>query len=212
MNLCEKFVVQVHSSGSGWSPVYVRENLSAMSVGFLLTSLEQAVIWKGPRKDNMIKQFLLDVDWGEGELDYLIVDTPPGTSDEHLSVVNYLKNVSSLAGCILVTTPQEISLQDVRKEISFVKQTNLPVLGIIENMSIFRCGKCHKESEIFPKRNGIQKLCESHQYELLASIPIDPCIARCCDDGQDLFENYPDSLTAKVYLNLAEQVQRKCQH
>jgi len=67
-----------------------------MSVGFLLTSLEQAVIWKGPRKDNMIKQFLLDVDWGEGELDYLIVDTPPGTSDEHLSVVNYLKNVSSL--------------------------------------------------------------------------------------------------------------------
>ncbi|CAF0919498.1 unnamed protein product [Adineta steineri] len=87
---------QVHSSGSGWSPVYITENLSAMSVGFLLTSLEQAVIWKGPRKDHMIKQFLLDVDWGEGELDYLIVDTPPGTSDEHLSVVNYLKHVSSM--------------------------------------------------------------------------------------------------------------------
>ena len=182
-----------------------------MSVGFLLTSLEQAVIWKGPRKDNMIKQFLLDVDWGEGELDYLIVDTPPGTSDEHLSVVNYLKNVSSLSGCVLVTTPQEISLQDVRKEISFVKQTNLPVLGIVENMSIFRCGKCHKESAIFPKRQGIEQLCATYQYDLLASIPIDPAIAKCCDDGEDLFEIAPESSTAKVYLNLADQIQRKCQ-
>jgi Mrp family chromosome partitioning ATPase len=182
-----------------------------MSVGFLLTSLEQAVIWKGPRKDHMIKQFLLDVDWGEGELDYLIVDTPPGTSDEHLSVVNYLKNVSALSGCILVTTPQEISLQDVRKEISFVKQTNLNVLGLIENMSIFKCGKCHQESEIFPKCNGIKQLCETNKYDLLSSIPIDPVIAKCCDDGEDLFEIYPDSLTAKVYLNLAEKIQEKCQ-
>lgn len=201
----------MHASGSGWSPVYVTENLCAMSVGFLLTSLEQAVIWKGPRKDNMIKQFLLDVDWGEDELDYLIVDTPPGTSDEHLSVVNYLKNVTSLAGCILVTTPQEISLQDVRKEVSFVKQTNIPVLGIVENMSIFRCGKCHKESEIFPKRQGIEELCKTNQYDLLASIPIDPSIARCCDDGADLFEAYPDSSTVQTYLRLAELIERKCQ-
>ncbi|CAF1446397.1 unnamed protein product [Rotaria magnacalcarata] len=202
---------QVHSSGSGWSPVYVTENLCAMSVGFLLTSLEQAVIWKGPRKDNMIKQFLLDVDWGEGELDYLIVDTPPGTSDEHLSVVNYLKNVSSLSGCILVTTPQEISLQDVRKEVSFVKQTNINVLGIVENMSIFKCGKCHKESTIFPRHDGLKQLCETNNYELLSSIPIDPYIAKCCDDGEDLFELHSDSSTAKVYLNLAEKIQAKCQ-
>lgn len=182
-----------------------------MSVGFLLSSLEQAVIWKGPRKDNMIKQFLLDVDWGEGELDYLIVDTPPGTSDEHLSVVNYLKNAAALSGCILVTTPQEISLQDVRKEISFVKQTNINVLGVVENMSIFKCGKCHKESQIFLKHDGIKQLCETNNYELLSSIPIDPFIAKCCDDGEDLFEIHSDSSTAKVYLNLAERIQEKCQ-
>ena len=203
---------KVHSSGSGWSPVYISENLSAMSVGFLLTSLEQAVIWKGPRKDNMIKQFLLDVDWGNDELDYLIVDTPPGTSDEHLSIVNYLKNVSTLSGCILVTTPQEISLQDVRKEISFIKQTNLNVLGLVENMSIFKCNKCHNESQIFPKCNGIKNLCDNNNYDLLASIPIDPFIAKCCDDGEDFFEIYPNSSMANVYLNLAEKIQEKCQH
>jgi len=94
---------QVHQSGSGWSPVYVEDNLGVMSVGFLLSSPSDAVIWRGPKKNGLIKQFLRDVDWGE--VDFLVVDTPPGTSDEHLSIVQYLSN-TYVDGAIIITTPQ----------------------------------------------------------------------------------------------------------
>lgn len=111
---------QVHQSASGWSPVYVSDNLGVMSIGFMLPSNDDAVIWRGPRKNGLIKQFLSDVDWGE--LDYLIIDTPPGTSDEHISIVTYLKQ-AVVDGAIVITTPQEISMDDVRKEINFCKKT-----------------------------------------------------------------------------------------
>ena len=111
-----------------------------MSIGFLLPSLEDAVIWRGPKKNGMIKQFLRDVDWCD--LEYLLIDTPPGTSDEHLTIVEYLKP-SGITGAILVTTPQEVSLLDVRKEINFCKKVNVPILGVIENMSGFVCPKCN---------------------------------------------------------------------
>lgn len=113
---------EVHQSASGWSPVYVDDNLGVMSIGFMLPSSDDAVIWRGPRKNNLIKQFLTDVDWGE--LDYLIIDTPPGTSDEHISIVQYLKT-SNLDGAVIVTTPQEVSMSDVRKEINFCKKTGI---------------------------------------------------------------------------------------
>jgi len=108
---------QVHQSGSGWSPVYVAENLCLMSAGFLLPGPDAAVIWRGPKKNGLIKQLLRDVDWGS--LDYLLVDTPPGTSDEHLSVTQLLPDA---AGAIIVTTPQEVALLDVRKEMNFCKK------------------------------------------------------------------------------------------
>lgn len=110
-----------------------------MSIGFLLPSLEDAVIWRGPKKNGMIKQFLRDVDWEE--LEFLLVDTPPGTSDEHLSIVQYLKP-AGLSGAIIVTTPQEVSLLDVRKEITFCKKVGVPIIGVVENMSGFVCPKC----------------------------------------------------------------------
>lgn len=140
---------EVHQSASGWSPVYLDDNLGVMSIGFMLPNSDDAVIWRGPRKNNLIKQFLTDVDWGE--LDYLIIDTPPGTSDEHISIVQYLKT-SNLDGAVIVTTPQEVSMADVRKEINFCKKTGrryfadfnisfsnhsfsgLNILGIVENM------------------------------------------------------------------------------
>ena len=128
----------IHSSNSGWSPVYVKDNLALMSIGFLLSSPDEAVIWRGPKKNAIIKQFLKDVNWGP--LDYLLIDTPPGTSDEHLSLVTYLQN-SGIDGAILVTTPQELSLQDVRKELSFCRKLGLRVLGLVENMSEFICPK-----------------------------------------------------------------------
>ena len=126
---------EVHQSASGWSPVYVEDNLAVMSIGFMLPSVDDAIIWRGPRKNGLIKQFLTDVVWNE--LDYLIVDTPPGTSDEHISIVQYLQS-TNIDGCVIVTTPQEVSMADVRKELNFCRKTGLKVLGIVENMSDFR--------------------------------------------------------------------------
>lgn len=124
---------EVHQSAAGWSPVYVDDNLGVMSIGFMLPNADDAVIWRGPRKNGLIKQFLTDVDWGE--LDYLIIDTPPGTSDEHLSIIQYLKDGCGIDGAVVVTTPQEVAMADVRKELNFCKKTGLQVVGVVENMS-----------------------------------------------------------------------------
>ncbi|XP_003391853.3 PREDICTED: cytosolic Fe-S cluster assembly factor NUBP2 homolog, partial [Amphimedon queenslandica] len=131
----------VHQGTDGWIPVYVddTQSLCVMSIGFLLNNKDEAVVWRGPKKNAMIKQFLSDVVWGQ--LDYLIIDTPPGTSNEHISVVVNIKSISP-DGAILVTTPQGVSLSDVRREVSFCKKILLPVIGIIENMSGFVCPHC----------------------------------------------------------------------
>lgn len=130
---------EIHKSGNGWSPVYAHPNLGVMSIAFLLQDSDSAVVWRGPRKNGMIEQFLTETDWsssidGDNEyVDYLIIDTPPGTSDEHISIVQFLQSSPSVHA-LVVTTPEEISMADVRKELNFCKKTNLNVLGIIENM------------------------------------------------------------------------------
>uniref|UniRef100_A0A4W3HS84 Nucleotide binding protein 1 (MinD homolog, E. coli) n=1 Tax=Callorhinchus milii TaxID=7868 RepID=A0A4W3HS84_CALMI len=182
---------QVHQSGSGWSPVYVEENLGVMSIGFLLSSPDDAVIWRGPKKNGLIKQFLRDVDWGE--LDYLIVDTPPGTSDEHLSVVQYL-SATHVDGAVIITTPQEVSLQDVRKEINFCRKVKLPIIGVVENMSGFVCPKCQHESQIFPPTTGgAMKMCNDLNIPFLGKVPLDPRIGKSCDEGKSFLTEVPDS-------------------
>lgn len=128
----------VHASGSGWTPVYVNPNLAVMSVAFLLPQEDAAVIWRGPRKNGMIKQFFTETAWDDEGLDYLIVDTPPGTSDEHISTVQHLQAVGGVSGAIVVTTPEEVSMADVRKELNFCKKTKVEVLGVVENMATFQ--------------------------------------------------------------------------
>ena len=188
---------QIHQSNSGWQPVFVQENLGVMSIGFMLPNKDDAVIWRGPKKNGLIKQFLKDVDWGN--LDYLLVDTPPGTSDEHLSVASYLKE-SGIDGAIVITTPQEVALQDVRKEIDFCRKVNIPVLGIVENMSGFVCPNCHGESVIFPPTSGgAEKLAEEMNIELLGKIPLDPRIAKSCDMGVSFMDEHPDSPASSAY-------------
>ena len=125
---------EIHQSASGWSPVYCEDNLGVMSIGFMLPNPDDAVIWRGPRKNGLIKQFLKDVDWGD--LDFLVVDAPPGTSDEHISIAQFLASAGQgSVSAVIVTTPQEVSLQDVRKEINFCKKVGIPVAGVVENMS-----------------------------------------------------------------------------
>ncbi|XP_011192504.1 cytosolic Fe-S cluster assembly factor NUBP1 homolog [Zeugodacus cucurbitae] len=177
----------VHQSGSGWSPVGVDDNLCLMSIGFLLGSTDDAIIWRGPKKNGMIRQFLSEVDWGK--LDLLLLDTPPGTSDEHLSIVSYLRNDTApeTLQALIVTTPQEVSLLDVRKEINFCKKQRLSVLGVIENMSAFRCGHCGETSEIFPaKTGGAAAMCAEMKVPYLGVLPIDPEVTKACDMGEDI--------------------------
>lgn len=144
----------IHKSGSGaWTPVYSKNNIAVMSISFLLPDHNQAVVWRGPRKNALIQQFLTETDWaGETNgLDYLIIDTPPGTSDEHISTVQYLQKAKNVSGAVVVTTPEQVSLADVRKELSFCQKTNLPVLGVVENMGSYQTMLSQLQ---FSSRNG----------------------------------------------------------
>eukprot|EP00051_Salpingoeca_urceolata_P005504 m.73813 g.73813 ORF g.73813 m.73813 type:complete len:317 (-) comp14387_c0_seq2:48-998(-) len=198
----------VHQSASGWSPVYVEDNLAVMSVGFLLPSPDDAVIWRGPKKNGLIKQFLKDVDWGD--VDYLVVDTPPGTSDEHLSLVQYLRQ-AGVTGALVITTPQEVSLLDVRKELSFCRKVKIPVIGVVENMAGFVCPKCHNETEIFPATTGgAEAMAAEMGVPFLGRLPIDPRIARCCDQGKSFLEEVPDSPATQAYHAIVKAVKQFC--
>lgn len=204
---------KMHSSQLGLSPVFtgnkededeadgVVENISVVSIGFLLEDSKNAVIWRGNRKTGMLKQFLRDVHWDR--CDFMLIDTPPGTSDEHLSLVQLCKPIS---GAILVTTPQEISWQDVRKEIDFCRKVKLPILGLVVNMSEFICPSCYQPSEIFPDDGSIDKWAEGQGIPILARIPLDPRIGRSSDSGGAFFSQYADSPAAKAYVNLGQRV------
>ncbi|XP_025422071.1 cytosolic Fe-S cluster assembly factor NUBP1 homolog [Sipha flava] len=195
----------IHQSGSGWSPVFIEENLSVMSVGFLLESKDDAVIWRGPKKNAMIKQFLTEVDWGD-TLDYLIVDTPPGTSDEHLSLVQFLKSTHNFSA-VVVTTPQEVSLLDVRKELDFARKVGLPVLGVVENMASFVCPKCKVTSEIFPKNTGgAAQMALEMGVPFLGSVPLDPSLGRCCDEGINFVQKHAGSPTVLAIKRIVENL------
>ena len=194
----------IHVSNAGWSPVWVEENLGVMSVQFMLPNRDDAVIWRGPKKNGLIKQFLKDVEWGE--LDYLLVDTPPGTSDEHLSVNSFLKE-SGVDGAVVVTTPQEISLLDVRKEIDFCRKAGIKVLGIVENMSGFICPNCTHESQIFKATTGgARKLAKETDIPFLGAVPLDPRIGMACDYGESFFDNFPDSPACAALRRVVERV------
>jgi len=197
----------IHVSSSGWSPVWVSDNLGVMSVQFMLPNRDDAVIWRGPKKNGLIKQFLKDVEWGE--LDYLIVDTPPGTSDEHLSVNSFLED-SGVDGAVVVTTPQEVSLLDVRKEIDFCRKAGIRVLGIVENMSGFVCPSCRHESQIFKATTGGgRRLAQETGIPFLGAVPLDPRIGMACDYGESFFDNFPDSPACKALRDVVRRVGRE---
>lgn len=199
---------QVHQSGSGWSPVFIEDNLSLMSIGFLLGSPDDAVIWRGPKKNGMIRQFLSEVDWGQ--LDCLVIDTPPGTSDEHLSATTYLAGTDGSWGAVLVTTPQEVSLLDVRKQITFCKRMKVPIVGIIENMSTFVCPKCTTESQIFPNTkhaDPAEEMCKEMDVTFLGKLPLDPRLARCCDEGKDFVTEWSTSPAVKSIKEIVIKIQ-----
>lgn len=191
---------QIQSDGSALVPVDFSENLKVMSIGFLLQERDAAVIWRGPMKYGVIKQFLKDVQWGE--LDYLIIDSPPGTGDEPLAVCQLIENPE---GAIVVTTPQELAILDVRKSITFCKQLNVPVLGVIENMSGFLCPKCGELTEIF-KRGGAERMATEMGVPFLGRIPIDPLVVAACDAGAPFADFYQGTETEIMFRRAIQPI------
>ena len=166
--------------------------LKVMSLGFLLRNQDDAVIWRGPIKMSVIKQFLKDVVWGD--LDYLIIDSPPGTGDEPLSVCQL---IGAWDGAVIVTTPQKVAAVDVRKSITFCRRLQVPVLGVVENMSGFVCPKCGEVTQVFLSGGG-KRIAEDMNVPFLGSIPMDPKIAESCDSGRALFGQDSASPMARV--------------
>ncbi|KPV75107.1 uncharacterized protein RHOBADRAFT_48376 [Rhodotorula graminis WP1] len=199
---------RLHSTSSGILPIPVTSSLSLVSIGFLLPASNSAVIWRGPKKNGLIKQFLKDVEWGP--LEHLVIDTPPGTSDEHLSVVQYLAAAGGVTGAVIVTTPQEVALQDVRKELDFCRKAGVPVLGVVENMSGFVCPSCGGESDIFvPSTGGAAGLASEWGIEVLGQVPLDPRIGKSGDFGQSFLEEYPDSPASVAYRQVVARIKDK---
>jgi len=187
------------ASGNKILPIFVTPRLKAMSIGFLLPDRDSAVIWRGPMKMNAIRQFLSDVDWGE--LDYLVIDLPPGTGDEPLSVAQLIKNVD---GAIIVTTPQDLALLDSRKAVNFSRVLKVPVIGIIENMSGFVCPYCGKEINIF-KYGGGERSARELGVTFLGRVPIDPGMVIAADNGTP-FVLQKDSKVREAFEHIVEKV------
>jgi ATP-binding protein involved in chromosome partitioning len=179
-------------------PIEMSANLKVMSMGFLLSAQDLAVIWRGPLKMGAIKQFLKDVEWGK--LDYLIIDSPPGTGDEPLSVAQLIPN---LDGAIVVTSPQDLSVIDVRKSITFCRQVNMPVLGVIENMSGLICPHCNREIQVF-KKGGGERMAMEMNVPFLGRIPIDPQLVEASDKGVPFVSEYSKTETAKAFEGIVQ--------
>ena len=180
-------------------PVKISDNLKLVSIAFMLQEENQAVIWRGPLKMKLIQQFLSDIEWGE--IDWLIVDAPPGTGDEPLSIAQLVPQASA----IVVTTPQEISILDVKKSIDFAKKINLNLLGIVENMSGLTCPHCGKNISLF-KGGGGAELAKKMDIVFLGSIPIDPEIVNSSDNGILFIKKFPSSEATKALEKIADKI------
>jgi ATP-binding protein involved in chromosome partitioning len=191
---------KLSGSEAGIEPVPVMFGLKAVSLALLLEDKDQPVIWRGPLKMMTIKQFLADVNWGE--LDYLIVDSPPGTGDEPLSVCQLIPD---LDGAIIVTTPQDVAILDSRKSVLFAKELKIPIVGIIENMSGFLCPHCQKEIDLFGTGGG-EKSAQDLKVPFLGRIPLEPEMVKSGDSGRPYLSVSKISPAALIMNAIAKKV------
>ncbi len=176
--------------------------IKVLSIGFLLPSEDTPVIWRGPMLMRALTQFLFDVQWGE--LDYLVMDLPPGTGDVQLTLA---QNVY-MDGAVVVTTPQDVALADVKKAVAMFKEVQIPVLGVIENMAYFVCPDTGKKYYIFGK-GRVAEFATTYGLKLIGSIPIDPQVAETSDLGMPIVESAPESDTAKAFLGIAKIISER---
>ena len=185
----------------GIQPVILPPHLKVVSMAFLLQDRDTPVIWRGPLKMGAIQQFLGDVRWGE--LDYLIIDLPPGTGDEPLSIAQLIPG----GNAIIVTTPQDVALLDSRKAVNFAKTLKMPIVGILENMSGLICPHCKKRIDLF-KTGGGSKAAIDLMVPFLGSIPIDPNIVETGDSGKPFILKYSNSKSAKEFNNVIDKIEK----
>jgi len=174
-------------------------NLHVVSMASLLQDPDQAVLWRGPMKTSAIRQFISNVDWGR--LDFLVVDSPPGTGDEHMTILRIIPD----ALCVIVTTPQELSLADVRKVINFLQYAQANILGVVENMSGLVCPHCRQEIDLF-KKGGGQELAERHGLLFLGAVPLDPASVVAGDFGKPVVLLEDDSPAKQALLRLGDRI------
>jgi ATP-binding protein involved in chromosome partitioning len=193
----------LHADDSGIMPIIVPPSLKIMSMAFLVRDSDNPIIWRGPMKIGALRQFIADVRWGD--LDYLIVDLPPGTGDEPLTVAQLMPDAD---GRVVVTTPQEIALLNSRKSVGFARQLKMPVLGIIENMSGFVCPNCRKEVDLF-KKGGGELAAKELDVPFLGSIPVDPKVVISGDEGMPVVLSDSDSPAAKAFNEVVDRLVEK---
>lgn len=207
---------KIRQAPGGWVPVRVGEReegqkdtrIQLMSLGFLLKDRGDSVVWRGPKKTAMVRQFVTDVLWEDVE--YLLIDTPPGTSDEHISLAEQLRNVNP-DGAVIVTTPQAISTADVRKELNFCKKVGISVLGVVENMSGFVCPHCSECTNVFSSGGGLV-MAEEFGIEFLGKVPIDPAFNMMIEsqgswEGKGgLVQRYGESRLCEVFKGITERL------
>lgn len=191
--------------GNTIEPKHYNDNLSVVSMDSLLEDQDQAVLWRGPMKHSAIRQFVADVNWGQ--LDYLVIDSPPGTGDEHMTVLKMIPD----ALCVIVTTPQEISLADVRKAINFLQYAQANVLGVVENMSGLICPHCHQEISLFKKGGGME-LARKYGLEFLGSVPLDPATVVAGDLGQPIVLLEEETPAKAALLEVATRVDKNAKN
>ena len=181
-------------------PVRYSTNLKVISIEYFLPSRDTPVIWRGALKHKMIEQFIKDIAWGT--LDFLIFDLPPGTGDEPLSIIQIIPKIT---GFVIVGTPQEVAMLDVKKAINFAKQLNAPVIGLIENMSGFVCPYCGKTTYIFKSGTG-EKISKEFGINFLGSIPMESTVVEDGDDGTPMVVSHPESNSSKSFRNIVDRI------
>jgi Mrp family chromosome partitioning ATPase len=186
----------------GILPITTPDKIRVMSIAFFLREHDNAVIWRGPLKHSLLRQFLGDVVWGP--LDYLIIDLPPGTGDEALSIVHLLKRVS---GALIITTPQDVALLDARKSITFCREIQIPIIGVVENMSGMTCPHCQSRIELF-KTGGGERIAQQMKVPFIGRIPLDPAMVVCTDEGRPFVLSHPDSEARKAFVSLVDNWNR----
>jgi len=194
--------VRLKATDVGIDPYETKNGLKVASLGFLIEDPNMHIAWRDAVKYDFIIELLGNINWGP--LDYLLFDLPPGTGNEQTTIIDFIGEVD---GCVVVTTPQDLAILDARKMISFARDSNVPIIGVIENMSTMSCPHCNEDIDVF-KKGGGKKLAEELVLPYLGSIPLDGEIVANSDSGEPVVLSRPDSVAAKAFLQLADNVHK----